>query len=65
MPISDITTGSVHSPAAMGSLSIRGRGKKWKNLSISKVNEFARNKGITFVEAYRVLTSKIYKGEED
>ena len=59
-----ITPGSVHVPSAMNNLSIRGRGKKWQNLSISDIMDYSKDKSISFVEAYRLLTSTLYSSKE-
>ena len=61
MAIGNITPSSVHEPTAMGSLSIRGRGKKENHISMREIEDFAKIKGVTFVRAYRYLTSKLYK----
>ena len=60
MPTGSMTVGSVHVPSAMGGLSVRGRGKKWKFISRYQIEEFACKKGISFVQAYRHLTSEAY-----
>lgn len=57
------TVQSVHIPSAMNTISIRGRGKKWKDLSILDVSEYAKLKGISFVSAYRTLSSDKFKEE--
>lgn len=59
-----LTPSSVHIPAAMGGLSIRGTDKKWKNLIISDIITYAKLKGISFVEAYKQVVSSIYSGKE-
>lgn len=61
---SNLSVSSVHVPSAMNGLSIRGRGKKWKQLSISDVQDFAIKKSITFVQAYTEMCSKLLKNEE-
>ena len=58
-----ITPSSVHIPSAMGGLSIRGRGKKWVNLDMSDVDTYAKDKGMSFVDAYKQLVSNLYNKE--
>ena len=58
------TIQSVHSPEAMNTLSIRSRGKKWRNLSIEEVMNYASNHKISFQHAYKNLTYKLYNDEE-
>ena len=57
------TLSSVHIPSAMNNLSIRSRGKKWKNLAMTDVDKYAKEKGLSFVDAYKQLVSDLYNKE--
>lgn len=63
--MSNLTVGSVHIPEAMNSISIRGRGKKWKNLSISYIDKYAKDKGVSFTTAYKQLISNLYCDDKE
>ena len=60
----NLTVGSVHVPSAMNTISIRGRGKKWKALSMSDVYNYSNSKSISFVDAYKEMCSNLYSNEE-
>lgn len=50
---------SVHCPTALGNISIVGK-KKVKHMSLEEVNQYAKEHGVSYVTAYRFLTSTAY-----
>ncbi len=58
------TLSSSHTPSAMNTISIRGWGKKWKDLSMNDVTNYAQKHKCSFVCAYKTLTNRAFEGKE-
>lgn len=54
------TVQSVHQPGALGTISIRGWGRKEKKYTIDDINIYAKEKGLTFTEAYYTLLEEAF-----
>ena len=55
---------SVHSPAALNTISIRGHGKKWRNLSVDEIMNYAQKHKCSFVCAHNTLMNKAFEDKD-
>ena len=55
---------SVHIPSAMNTISIRGHGKKWRNLSVDEIMNYAQKHKCSFVCAHNILMNKAFADKD-